>query len=538
MLSTAECPVCKTPISETRYAELQEEIRLEESRKLEELRSRIQIEAAEKTKLAVAEASQKITESANFRISQASLEAEKLKRDLDQTRNTNLANAQRHADELLRLQNEAAQALSLAVEQATKRAEEENRNKIALLEHDSQQVRDALKAAQLREAENALRHQEETKLAIEMAVADIQRKAAVDLDAFNQRYVEVESQRDALKLQAAKNLDDLRAEHRAELVQREQSFEATLKEAARLQQQAVDLATKELNERLSTAEKQVNDHELLIAQELQKQRAVLDNAKMDEIAKIRAQTAEVNESLKKKLMELERKLEQKTANELGQVPEAEIEKSLHENFPDDHIVRVKRGQPGVDIILTVKYKGEACGKIVIDSKNHLQWRDNFSEKLAQDCLDAEAKHGILSTSAFPKGAKDLSVRDGMILAKPNQVVGLVDVLRRTMIQSHILGLSLSNEGLKKDKLYELITSDTYRQSFQISERLLSELQQIDVEEASAHKKIWEQRGSRYRRLEKLMRETNDSIVSIVETTEFVAKNAGHEQQVIRARINH
>lgn len=136
------------------------------------------------------------------------------------------------------------------------------------------------------------------------------------------------------------------------------------------------------------------------------------------------------------------------------------------------------------------------------------------------CLDADGKHAILSTAAFPKGVKDMAIKDGVILARPTQVVGLVDLLRRTMIQNHVLGLSQANEGRKKDKLYELINSDSYRQSHQLQERILRELQEIDVEESAAHKKIWERRGAKHRKLEKLVLEANESIAAIVELEEL------------------
>ena len=42
---------------------------------------------------------------------------------------------------------------------------------------------------------------------------------------------------------------------------------------------------------------------------------------------------------------------------------------------------------------------------------------------------------------------------------------------------------------------------------------------MDVEEIAAHKKIWESRGGKHRRLEKLLLEKNESIAQIVELQE-------------------
>ena len=66
---------------------------------------------------------------------------------------------------------------------------------------------------------------------------------------------------------------------------------------------------------------------------------------------------------------MEKQLQKKTANELGDGAEIDLFEALRESFPGDKITRIPKGQAGVDILHEVLYKGESCGKIIVDSKN-------------------------------------------------------------------------------------------------------------------------------------------------------------------------
>jgi hypothetical protein len=531
-LNTAQCPVCKTPISETQFAEIQELIRTEESQKLEALRVELQTEADTRIASAIAASSKKFAAEAELQVASAQRDVEASNRKLKEEQQLRTELIERNAIELKGIQSQNEKSLAEAVAAATLDAKREVEEHLALLRSKQEVLQASLESAQQREAETLLKHRQDLQKAAEVATSAATLAARGDLEAMKVQLDELKKERDALSISVAEQRDL----HQTSV---ERAVAEAKAEAIRVhdhEKRALDAAKSDLERRLESAEKKAHEQQAAMEDALKRQRSVLDEANAQEIAKIRVQVAQDNEALRKKLAEAERKLEQKTINELGQIPEAQLEKDLRQAFEEDLIVRVKPGEPGADLIQTVRYKGESCGKIILDSKNHLQWRDSFAEKLAQDCLDAEGKHAIVSTVAFPKGGKDLSVKDGVILAKPNQVVAIVDVLRRTMIQNHVLGLSQLNEGRKKDRLYQLITSDSYRQSFQIFERTLDELQQIDVDEAKEHKKVWEQRGSRYRRIDRLMRETNDSILAIVESNEVETGANKINAQVVRTRV--
>jgi hypothetical protein len=530
-LNTAACPVCQTPISATRFAEIQEQIRAEETAKFEQLRVQFQVEAEAKAAVAIDEASRRFSEQAEARVGAALASLAELTQRLQDEKKLRSDAESERLDELKKLKAESQKLMADAVSFATAAAEKGALEKIALLEVTQEGLQRAIADAREREASTDLTHAQQMKAAVDASREEAQVAQRRESEQLRDQIAQILRERDAISQSAAAAAK----EHQLSIQTAVEEANAKAAERYALEIAKAFDANAALLQRLESSEKQVQDQESRLNAELQEQRQILDEAKSVEISKIRADQLQDNEALRKKLAEAERKLDQKTTNDLGQIPEDQLERDLRAEFREDDIFRVKRGQPGADLIVTVKYKGDSCGKIVIDSKNHLSWRDTFCEKLAQDCLEAEAKHSILSTVAFPRGSKDLSVKDGVILAKPNQVVALVDVLRKTMIQNHVTGLSVANEGQKKDRLYQLITSDSYRQNLEISDRIMSELQQIDIDETSAHKKVWEQRGARFRKLDRLMREANDSIAAIVESTEVV-RNETRVEALIRTRV--
>src|SRR5438876_5336160 len=70
--------------------------------------------------------------------------------------------------------------------------------------------------------------------------------------------------------------------------------------------------------------------------------------------------------------------------------EARAVAALRETFEDDRVNRVPKGQNGADIHHHVRYKGQPCGLIVIDSKNHQGWSNSFVPKLREDQFAAGA----------------------------------------------------------------------------------------------------------------------------------------------------
>ena len=371
---TAQCPVCSTPITQTRYAEIQERIRKEEQGKL-------------------------------------ALQAERLR-----------------AQHVI--------AMKAATEVAAKRATEEAEKKLAQSQRN--EAKQAERIAELQASEttlraNASRVQEQLKT-----------KFATDL-----------------KVAAEKAAKDARAVVVAELKAKDDQVR-TLKDTH--------------------------------AQELKQQREALDEHRDLELQKVNIARARETEVLQKKVQELSRKLEQKTAHELGEFPEIDLHRALSDAFPGDHIRRVRKGETGADIVHDVMHNGQHCQTIVYDSKNRKIFQKVFVQKLLADKANAKAEHAVIVTAMFPTGQRDLCMVDGVIVARLTQVVTIAAMLRDSIITDHLRNLSFKDRTEKKERLYNLITSEMFRQRMAAVERAVRDLEKIDTHEAEEHRRVWNQRN--------------------------------------------
>lgn len=257
------------------------------------------------------------------------------------------------------------------------------------------------------------------------------------------------------------------------------------------------------------------------AQELKQQREALDEHRDLEVQKVNAAHMRVTEALQKKVQELGRKLEQKTAHELGEIPEIDLHRALSEAFPGDKIRRVKKGETGADIVHEVMHNGQHCQTIVYDSKNRRIFQHGFVQKLLVDKANARAEHAVLVTTMFPTGQRDLCIVDEVILARLSQVVTIAAMLRDAIVTDHLRNLSFKDRTEKKERLYALITSEMFRQRMAAIERAVRELEKIDAKEAEEHRRVWAARTVQYRTADKSVRD-------LVTEVNVILQNPGSE----------
>lgn len=131
-----------------------------------------------------------------------------------------------------------------------------------------------------------------------------------------------------------------------------------------------------------------------------------------------------------------RKLEQKTANELGEGAEVDLFEELKHLFEGDRIRRVPKGTPGADIVHEVIENGKVCGKIVYDFKKRGRWASDYATKLCEDKIAEGADHAILSLLKFPADTRQIAIRDGVILANPARVAVIAEILRDDIVRAH------------------------------------------------------------------------------------------------------
>jgi hypothetical protein len=253
-----------------------------------------------------------------------------------------------------------------------------------------------------------------------------------------------------------------------------------------------------------------------LQKELRTQREAVEKDRDNAILKKQAEISRERDGWQKKIKELERRIQKQTANQLGDGAEIDLYETLRETFEDDRVNRVPKGQNGADIHHQVRYKGQPCGLIVIDSKNHQGWSNSFVPKLREDQVAAGADHAILSTSAFPSGEKEMCIQSDVIIVSPARVVHVVELLRKALISMYVLGLSTKERSDKTDQLYKLITSDSYKGRFNEAVKISEEILLVDVEEQKAHSTVWRNRGMLSKRMGNVLRGIDTDVSAIIE----------------------
>jgi hypothetical protein len=252
---------------------------------------------------------------------------------------------------------------------------------------------------------------------------------------------------------------------------------------------------------------------------LQEQREALENDKTVALNARDAKHFEDNQKLKDKLDEVQRKLEKKTADELGEGGEVDLFEELKAHFEGDRIRRVPKGTPGADIIHEIVEDGRVCGKLVYDSKKRASWKSEYATKLCEDKIAEGADHAILSLMKFPAECRQLEIRDGVILANPARVLVMAEILRDHVVRSY--GLRLSNEEReeKTTELYAYITSEQFHQRIDSFEKRVDELLDIEVAEEKAQSKVREKRGGVLKSLQKAHGSLRADVARIIGTSD-------------------
>ena len=339
------------------------------------------------------------------------------------------------------------------------------------------------------------------------------------------KFLEVEAR---IRDQEKKKLAEVEAEMRKQLGEKFQRDLASEKRA--LEQAVKEEAAKQVGsitadrDRIATKLKEAEGREAAIRKQVQDEASKQLEAQRDSLTKDRdlallkerSGFARERESWDKKIKELERQLQRKASQDLGDGAEIDLFEALRGEFPGDKIERVKKGQPGADIIHEVLYKGESCGRIVIDSKNRQGWQNAFVTKLRQDQTEASAEHAILATTVFPTGRKELCIESDVIVVNPARACHVIRLLRRTMITVHVRGLSLQQRATKMSRLYGFITSDAYAQRLAEVAKLTSEILDLDVHEKKAHDNVWKKRGAMATRIHHVLRDIDTDVAGIVE----------------------
>ena len=231
----------------------------------------------------------------------------------------------------------------------------------------------------------------------------------------------------------------------------------------------------------------------------------------------RTRSFEETQALRQKLEDLTRKLEGKSAHELGEGSEIDLFEQLRDAFQGDHIQRVPKGVNGADVIHEVVHNGRVCGKIIYDAKNRDSWQNGFATKLKADKLAQAADHAVLSSNKFPKDKSQIHTQDGVIVANPARVLVIAEILREQIVRMHELRASKEAREEKTVALYTFVTSDHFKQLLEQVEAQAGKILELDSKEQEAHRRVWDQRGKLIRTIQKARADLTFEVDRIIGT---------------------
>ncbi|MFC5281905.1 DUF2130 domain-containing protein [Pedobacter alpinus] len=208
------------------------------------------------------------------------------------------------------------------------------------------------------------------------------------------------------------------------------------------------------------------------------------------------------EDQKKLVDEMKRKAEQGSMQLQGEVQELIVEELLQSNFPFDLIDEVGKGVRGADCIQTIRNTtGQACGKIIYESKRTKDFGGDWIEKLKKDKIATGADVAVIVTQCYPKGMDCFGEKDGVWICSFEELKAVAFVLRDGIIRLFTATKSQENRGDKMHMLYDYLTSSEFSSQWNaISEGFMSMKMSIQSER-NAMERMWK---AREKQLEKVL----------------------------------
>jgi hypothetical protein len=296
--------------------------------------------------------------------------------------------------------------------------------------------------------------------------------------------------------------------------------EKTLKES--FEQQVKVEAEKARREASRAAEGQIKaalaSQEKIVKQRLQAQQATLEKAKSVAVNAEKEKHFREKLKLEEQLQEMQRRLQKKSANELGDEGELDLFSQIKNEFPNDQIERVKKGKQGGDIIHRIIQNGQICGKILYEVKNTSRFMSKYLTILRANQLREQADHGLLITQAFPGESRQVALRENLIIAHPARAVVVASILRRQVIQVHALRLGREGREQKAEAVYSFLISPRAAQLWDEITDATNELEALDNSEKISHEKVWRRRGEVNDKLKDARHSFAEAIDRVIGTT--------------------
>jgi len=207
------------------------------------------------------------------------------------------------------------------------------------------------------------------------------------------------------------------------------------------------------------------------------------------------------ESLKNKVEELGKKLEQGSQQAQGETLELVLEDELKSLFPSDTIIPVPKGVTGADLIQTVNnHQGKPCGTIIWEFKDTKNWTDSWIVKLKDDQRQVKADVGIILTSTLPKDVKTFEYINGVWVTNIVSYAGLCTAIRMSLTQLYSAKQANLGKNEKMEYIFQYLSGNEFKQRIQSIVEAFQSMK-LDLEkEKAAMTKIWAKRDKEIQRV--------------------------------------
>lgn len=315
----------------------------------------------------------------------------------------------------------------------------------------------------------------------------------------------------------------------ASLKKAEKQFEIQLKQTAE-DSKALEEQNKKLLEQLTNLTIQLRESK----KEKDEAKLQMQKKLMEEEEKIRIDAQKkAEESFHLKMLEkdkqltdalkaneeMNRKLQQGSTQNQGEVFELELEEKLKASFPNDKIKPVEKGVRGADIIQEVwDSRGNYNGKILWELKNtKTPWKEEWITTLKSNQRAIHADDAVIISEIMPKEQKNAGFRNGVWIAKQNFALGLASTLRAKLIQIFYIKNSVKGKDDNKEKLYNYVFGVEYKHRVEAIVEAFTGMQ-VDVEKEKRYF------ASKWARDEKNIRQVIDSTYGMQGDMKGIAGN--------------
>lgn len=350
-----------------------------------------------------------------------------------------------------------------------------------------QQIAD--KDAEVSKRESAVREQQaaivkaQATIDEQVAAKLIEQRAAIAAD-------EAKKARQALSLDLDQKTNEL-AELQAVLKDREAKLTEAQKAQAELirKQRELDDAKREMD---LTIEKRVQES----------LSSVRDKAKLEAEEGLKLKVMEKEQtiaSMQKQIEELKRKAEQGSQQLQGEVLELEIESMLREQFPQDTIMPVPKGEHGGDAIQGVSSpQGDECGRILWETKRTKNWNDGWLAKLRNDQRAANAEVAIIVSQTLPNGVDSFNLIDGVWVTSSACAIPVAIALRHLIIELSCARKSGEGQQTKMELIYQYLTGPRFRHRIEAIVEKFSDMHADLEKERKTMTRLWAKREEQIR----------------------------------------